>query len=121
CSWDQRMSVPCLAERRGWWRGSVAGTSESRQLTGATAKPLPHSMASAPDCRFSAVPVAERSAIAMAPAAALPRRREVGPSSARSLLLTVLGEFVLPTGEPVWTGTLVTALGLFGIAEKAAR
>src|SRR4029077_7676545 len=34
---------------------------------------------------------------------------------------TVLGEFVLPTGEPVWTGTLVTALGLFGIAEKAAR
>src|SRR5215470_1308004 len=51
----------------------------------------------------------------------LPRRREIGPSSARSLLLTVLGEYVLPRGEPVWTGTLVTALGLFGVAEKAAR
>jgi phenylacetic acid degradation operon negative regulatory protein len=57
----------------------------------------------------------------MAPAAALPRRMHIGPSSARSLLLTVLGEYVLPGGEPVWTGTLVAALGLFGIAEKAAR
>ncbi|MGN6795057.1 MAG: PaaX family transcriptional regulator [Streptosporangiaceae bacterium] len=54
-------------------------------------------------------------------ASALPRRREIGPSSARSLLLTVLGEYVLPSGEPVWTGTLVATLGLFGIAEKAAR
>jgi phenylacetic acid degradation operon negative regulatory protein len=33
----------------------------------------------------------------------------------------VLGEYVLPAGEPVWTGTLVAVLGLFGIAEKAAR
>jgi phenylacetic acid degradation operon negative regulatory protein len=57
----------------------------------------------------------------LAPAPALPRRREIGPSSARSLLLTVLGEYVLPAGEPVWTGTLVAVLGLFGIAEKAAR
>ena len=57
----------------------------------------------------------------MATAEALPRRREIGPSSARSLLLTVLGEYVLPEGEPVWTGTLVAALGLFGIAEKTAR
>src|SRR5262245_29451168 len=51
----------------------------------------------------------------------LPRRREIGPSSARSLLLTVLGEYVLPRGEPVWTGALVAALGFFGVAEKAAR
>ena len=57
----------------------------------------------------------------MATAEALPRRREIGPSSARSLLLTVLGEYVLPSGEPVWTGTLVAALGLLGVAEKAAR
>ena len=57
----------------------------------------------------------------MATAQALPRRREIGPSSARSLLLTVLGEYVLPAGEPVWTGTLVAALGLFAIAEKTAR
>jgi phenylacetic acid degradation operon negative regulatory protein len=57
----------------------------------------------------------------MTTAQALPRRREIGPSSARSLLLTVLGEYVLPGGEPVWTGALVAALGLLGVAEKAAR
>jgi phenylacetic acid degradation operon negative regulatory protein len=55
------------------------------------------------------------------PVPAVSRRRELGLSSARSLLLTVLGEYVLPTGEPVWTGTLVAALGLLGVAEKAAR
>jgi phenylacetic acid degradation operon negative regulatory protein len=49
------------------------------------------------------------------------RRRELGPSSARSLLLTVLGEYVLPADEPAWTGTLVGALALLGVAEKAAR
>jgi phenylacetic acid degradation operon negative regulatory protein len=41
--------------------------------------------------------------------------------SARSLLLTVLGEYVLPAGEPVWTATLVSALSVLGVAEKTAR
>lgn len=54
-------------------------------------------------------------------APALARRRQIGPSSARSLLLTVLGEYVLPGRAPVWTGALVRALGLVGVAEKAAR
>ncbi|HEU0104261.1 MAG TPA: PaaX family transcriptional regulator C-terminal domain-containing protein [Mycobacteriales bacterium] len=49
------------------------------------------------------------------------RRREAGAASARSLLLTVLGEFVLPRGGAVWTGALVGALGEVGIEEKAAR
>jgi phenylacetic acid degradation operon negative regulatory protein len=49
------------------------------------------------------------------------RRREVGSGSARSLLLTVLGEFVHPRAERVWTGTLVEALGTLGVEEKAAR
>jgi phenylacetic acid degradation operon negative regulatory protein len=49
------------------------------------------------------------------------RRREVSGGSARSLLTTVLGEFVLPADRAVWTSTLVTALGLFGVEEKAAR
>lgn len=49
------------------------------------------------------------------------RRREVGGGSARSLLTTVLGEFVLPGGKPVWTATLVDVLALFGVEEKAAR
>ncbi|MGP4028873.1 PaaX family transcriptional regulator [Actinomadura sp. 3N407] len=49
------------------------------------------------------------------------RRRELGAASARSLLLTVLGEFVLPAGEPVWTATFLRALGLLGVEEKAVR
>jgi phenylacetic acid degradation operon negative regulatory protein len=49
------------------------------------------------------------------------RRREVGAGSARSLLLTVLGEFVHPRGTAVWTATLVGALAALGIEEKAAR
>lgn len=51
----------------------------------------------------------------------LSRRREVSHTSARSLLMTVLGEFVLPRGRPVWTSTLVDVLGSFGIEEKSAR
>ncbi len=49
------------------------------------------------------------------------RRRETGLASARSLLLTVLGEFVLPAAAPVWTGALVGALASVGVEEKAAR
>jgi phenylacetic acid degradation operon negative regulatory protein len=49
------------------------------------------------------------------------RRREVGLGSARSSLLTILGEFVYPRGTPVWTATLVAALGGLGIEEKASR
>lgn len=41
--------------------------------------------------------------------------------SARSLLLTLLGEFVLPRRQPVWTATLVDALAALGTEEKAAR
>lgn len=49
------------------------------------------------------------------------RRRELGAASARSLLLTVLGEFVLPAGKPVWTAAFLDALGLVGVEEKAVR
>lgn len=49
------------------------------------------------------------------------RRREVAATSARSLLLTVLGEFVLPGGAPVWTQTLLDLLAAVGVEEKAAR
>lgn len=41
--------------------------------------------------------------------------------SAPALLLTLLGEFVLPGGGSVWTGTLVEALGVLGVEEGAAR
>ena len=56
-----------------------------------------------------------------APSAPLSRRREIGSASARSMLLTVLGEFALPRHEPVWTATLLEALGRFGIEQRAAR
>ena len=49
------------------------------------------------------------------------RRREVGSGSARSFLLTILGEFVHPRGTSVWTATLIAALAVLGIEEKAAR
>lgn len=41
--------------------------------------------------------------------------------SARSLLLTILGELVWPTREPVWTSTLVRLLRGLGIEEQTAR
>lgn len=49
------------------------------------------------------------------------RRQELGAASARSLLLTVLGEFLLPDGRPVWTATILELLAELDIAEKAAR
>lgn len=49
------------------------------------------------------------------------RRREVGEGSARSLLMTILGEFVMPFGQRVWTATLVHSLGLLGVEERSAR
>lgn len=54
-------------------------------------------------------------------APSLNRRHAAGGASARSLLLTVLGEFVLPAGRPALTRAIVHALGLLGVEEKAAR
>lgn len=56
----------------------------------------------------------------VAPAASS-RRRELGSDSARSLLLTILGEFVHPRGDGVWTNALVLALGELGVEEKSTR
>ena len=42
-------------------------------------------------------------------------------ASARSLLLTVLGEFVMPRQGEVWTGSLIEALSALGVEEKSAR
>jgi phenylacetic acid degradation operon negative regulatory protein len=49
------------------------------------------------------------------------RRRSVGSPAARSLLLTVLGEYVLPRSGEVWQETLVAALSSLGYTEQAAR
>ena len=39
----------------------------------------------------------------------------------RSVLLTLLGEFVFPEGQPVWTRSFVYALDALGYGEGAAR
>lgn len=49
------------------------------------------------------------------------RRRSVGAPAARSLLLTVLGEYVLPRSDGVWQETLVAALSSLGYTRQAAR
>jgi len=49
------------------------------------------------------------------------RRQQTGTSTARSLLLTVFGEYVLPQGRPVWTSTLLQVLAGLDIEEKSAR
>lgn len=41
--------------------------------------------------------------------------------SARALLLTILGEFVLPRGGSVWTATVVDGLARLDIGERNAR
>lgn len=51
----------------------------------------------------------------------LTRRQQTGARSARSLLLTVFGEYVRPAGAAVWTSTLLYAAAGLGIEEKAAR
>lgn len=40
---------------------------------------------------------------------------------ARSLLMTMLGEFVLPAGGSVWTTTMVEGLIALGVSERNAR
>jgi len=49
------------------------------------------------------------------------RRRSDGGPSARALLVGVLGQYVLPRGEAVFTATLVGALEALGVEERAAR
>src|SRR4051795_520129 len=49
------------------------------------------------------------------------RRRSVGAPAARSRLLTVLGEFLLPRPEGAWQEALIGSLRLLGFTPSAAR
>jgi phenylacetic acid degradation operon negative regulatory protein len=49
------------------------------------------------------------------------RRRSVGAPAARSMLLTVLGEYALPRHEGLWQESLVSALTTVGYSAAAAR
>ena len=48
------------------------------------------------------------------------RRHAAGAASARGLLFTVLGEFVLPGGS-AWTRAFIEVFGRLGVEEKAIR
>ena len=52
---------------------------------------------------------------------ALSRRHAAGAESARGLLFTVLGEFVLPAGGSAWTSSFIDVFARLGVEEKATR
>ena len=58
---------------------------------------------------------------ALASGPRLTRRHTAGPESAKGLLFTVLGEFVLPSGGAAWTSAFIDALGRLGVEEKSCR
>src|ERR1700730_12617021 len=49
------------------------------------------------------------------------RRHAAGAETARGLLFTVLGEFVLPSGGSAGTASFIEVLGRLGLEEKATR
>ncbi len=51
----------------------------------------------------------------------LSRRHAAGAPSARGLLFTLLGEFVLPGGGTAWTSGVIAAFARLGVEEKATR
>ena len=55
------------------------------------------------------------------PAPALSRRHAAGAPSARGLLFTLLGEFVLTGDGTAWTSAVLAVFTRLGIEEKAAR
>jgi len=68
------------------------------------------------------MPARRSSAVAAAdPTPALSRRHAAGAPSARGLLFTLLGEFVLPGGGTAWTSAVLAALARLGIEEKTTR
>jgi phenylacetic acid degradation operon negative regulatory protein len=54
-------------------------------------------------------------------APAISRRHAAGAESARDLLFTVLGEFVLAGGGSAWTSAFIGVLSRLGVEEKASR
>jgi len=55
------------------------------------------------------------------PGLTLSRRHAAGAVSARGLLFTVLGEFVLPAGGSAWTSAFIATFARLDIEEKAIR
>jgi phenylacetic acid degradation operon negative regulatory protein len=55
------------------------------------------------------------------PVPTLSRRHAAGSASARGILFTILGEFALKSGEPVWTSTVIDILKRMDVEEKTTR
>lgn len=53
--------------------------------------------------------------------AVLSRRDTAASSTARSLIFTILGEYVLPAGGAVWTSAMIEAMSRLDVEEKATR
>jgi phenylacetic acid degradation operon negative regulatory protein len=53
--------------------------------------------------------------------AILSRRETAASSSARGLIFTVLGEYVLPAGGAVWTSAMIDAMSRLHVEEKTTR
>ena len=53
--------------------------------------------------------------------ATLSRRDTAASSSARGLIFTILGEYVLPAGGAVWTSAMIDAMSRLDVEEKATR
>ncbi|HSR86933.1 MAG TPA: PaaX family transcriptional regulator C-terminal domain-containing protein [Streptosporangiaceae bacterium] len=53
--------------------------------------------------------------------AAMSHRHAVGSSSARGLIFTILGEYVLPASGVVWTSAMIDAMARLDVEEKATR
>ncbi len=58
---------------------------------------------------------------ALAPVLGANRDGSATADSSRGLLVTVMGEFVLPAGGSVWTQTLITSMERLGVQSKATR
>jgi phenylacetic acid degradation operon negative regulatory protein len=67
------------------------------------------------------MPARRSSAAAASATPTLSRRHAAGAPSARGLLFTLLGEFVLPGDGTAWTGAVLAVFARLGIEEKATR
>jgi len=67
------------------------------------------------------MPVRTSAVAAADPTPTLSRRHAAGAPSARGLLFTLLGEFVLPESGTAWTSAVLAAFARLGVEEKTTR
>ncbi len=119
----RRVPAP-RAARRPLVRAGSAALGRPDRVGGRAGRHRPpvHGRPPDPQRRHRHLPVSTARPVVRAPRGVTPDR---GPprraSSAKALLLTALGEFVLPAGGSVWTSTVVRGLAVRGVEERNAR